>query len=58
MAFLFQNCLSSKHNNKGYFCKMSKVKIGLVQMSCAAGKEENLQKAVIKVNEAAKRERK
>ena len=38
---------------------MSKVEIGLVQMSCCiASKEENLQKAVIKVNEAAKRERK
>ena len=35
---------------------MSKVKIGLVQMSCTANKEENLQKAIGKINEAAKRE--
>ena len=34
---------------------MSKVNIGLVQMSCTASKEENLQKAVIRVNEAAKK---
>jgi N-carbamoylputrescine amidase len=34
---------------------MSKINIGLVQMSCTASKEENLQKAVIKVNEAAKK---
>src|SRR6185312_15901980 len=54
MAFCFKNCLTSKHNNKGYFCKMNKVKIGVVQMSCTANKEENLQKAISKVNEAAK----
>lgn len=33
---------------------MSKqVKLGLVQMSCASNKEENLQKAIVKVKEAA-----
>ena len=32
---------------------MSVVKIGLVQMSCTAAKEENLAKAVLKVREAA-----
>lgn len=32
---------------------MSKVTIGLVQMSCTANKEENLAKAVIKIREAA-----
>jgi len=32
---------------------MTKVKVGLVQMSCTASKEENLQKAVAKVKEAA-----
>lgn len=32
---------------------MSKVKIGLVQMSCTANKEENLQKAMGKIREAA-----
>ena len=32
---------------------MSKVKIGLVQMSCTANKEDNLQKAISKVKEAA-----
>lgn len=32
---------------------MSKVKVGLVQMTCTASKEENLQKAVAKVKEAA-----
>ena len=32
---------------------MSKVTIGLVQMSCTAGKEENLAKAVTKIREAA-----
>ena len=55
MAFLFQKLFNAKHNNKEYFCNMSKVKIGLVQMSCTANKEENLQKAVIKVNEAAEK---
>ena len=55
MAFYFKNCLTSKHNNKRYFCKMGMVKIGLVQMSCTANKEENLQKAIGKVNEAAKK---
>src|ERR1700750_2949052 len=33
---------------------MSNVKVGLVQMSCTASKEQNLQKAVSKVREAAK----
>jgi N-carbamoylputrescine amidase len=32
---------------------MSKVKVGLVQMSCTADKQQNLQKAVEKVREAA-----
>jgi len=34
---------------------MSKVKIGLVQMSCSADKEANLQKAVSKIKEAAQK---
>ncbi|HUP11644.1 MAG TPA: nitrilase-related carbon-nitrogen hydrolase, partial [Niastella sp.] len=32
---------------------MTKVKIGMVQMSCTTDKEENLQKAITKVREAA-----
>jgi N-carbamoylputrescine amidase len=32
---------------------MSKVNVGLVQMSCSANKNENVQKAVVKVKEAA-----
>ena len=32
---------------------MSKVKVGMVQMTCTASKDENLQKAVAKVREAA-----
>src|SRR5687768_11743681 len=32
---------------------MSKVNVGLVQMSCSADKNENVQKAVAKVKEAA-----
>src|ERR1044072_7497501 len=32
---------------------MAKVKIGMVQMSCTNNKEENLQKAITKVREAA-----
>src|SRR3990167_7416516 len=32
---------------------MSKVQVGLVQMSCTANKEENLQKAITKTREAA-----
>jgi N-carbamoylputrescine amidase len=32
---------------------MSKVKVGLVQMSCVAGKQANLDKAIAKVREAA-----
>src|SRR6478752_7860498 len=55
MAFYFKNCLLSRHNNKRYFCKMGKVNIGVVQMSCTANKEENLQKAISKVSEAAKK---
>jgi N-carbamoylputrescine amidase len=35
------------------FAPMSKVKIGLVQMSCTANKEGNLQKAMGKIREAA-----
>src|SRR5690242_1342591 len=34
---------------------MSKVNIGLVQMSCTADKEENLRKAINKINEAAEK---
>jgi predicted amidohydrolase len=34
---------------------MSKIKIGLVQMSCTAGKAANLQKAIDKVKEAARK---
>ncbi len=32
---------------------MSKVQVGIVQMSCTANKHENLQKAIVKVKEAA-----
>ncbi|MFD2919503.1 carbon-nitrogen hydrolase [Terrimonas rubra] len=32
---------------------MAKVKVGTVQMSCTADKEENLQKAIVKIREAA-----
>ena len=32
---------------------MSNVKVGLVQMTCTADKEQNLQKAINKVREAA-----
>src|SRR4030095_1359735 len=32
---------------------MGKVKIGLVQMSCAADRDENLQKAIGRIKEAA-----
>ncbi|MBC8034791.1 MAG: acyltransferase, partial [Chitinophagaceae bacterium] len=32
---------------------MSKVKVGLVQMSCTADKQSNLRKAIDKVKEAA-----
>jgi len=32
---------------------MSKVKVGLVQMSCTAGKQQNLDKAISKIKEAA-----
>ena len=42
---------------KSYFCTnlkgMSNVKVGLVQMTCTADKEQNLQKAISKVREAA-----
>src|SRR6186997_1653772 len=34
---------------------MSKVKVGLVQMTCTANKQENLQKALIKIKEAAEK---
>jgi len=34
---------------------MSKVKVGVVQMSCTADKQQNLQKAIVKVREAAKK---
>src|ERR1700754_399474 len=33
---------------------MSKVKVGIVQMSCTADKQANLQKAITKIHEAAK----
>ena len=44
---------------KVYFCasmksNMTKVKVGLVQMSCGPDKDENLSKAIEKVKEAAK----
>src|SRR5215210_2841011 len=32
---------------------MSKVKVGLVQMSCTANKQENLDKAISRIKEAA-----
>ncbi|HEX3024307.1 MAG TPA: nitrilase-related carbon-nitrogen hydrolase, partial [Chitinophagaceae bacterium] len=32
---------------------MSKVKIGLIQMSCVADKNSNLKKTIEKINEAA-----
>jgi N-carbamoylputrescine amidase len=32
---------------------MGKVQVGLVQMSCTANKQENLDKAIVKVREAA-----
>src|ERR1700733_13546727 len=32
---------------------MSKVKVGLVQMTCTANKQENLDKAIVKIKEAA-----
>ncbi|MGN6398767.1 MAG: carbon-nitrogen hydrolase [Mucilaginibacter sp.] len=34
---------------------MSKVKVGMVQMSCTADKQENLNKAIVKVREAAQK---
>src|ERR1700743_1194828 len=34
---------------------MSKVNVGLVQMTCTADKQENLQKAIAKVRQAAKK---
>ena len=32
---------------------MSKVKVGLVQMSCSGSKEQNLQKAIAGIKDAA-----
>jgi N-carbamoylputrescine amidase len=32
---------------------MAKVKVGLIQMSCTGVKEDNLNKAILKVREAA-----
>ena len=32
---------------------MNKVKVGLVQMTCTGNKQENLDKAIVKVKEAA-----
>ena len=44
--------------NKGIFAEifsgMSKVKVGLVQMTCTANKQENLTKAIDKIRDAAK----
>ena len=37
------------------FNRMSKVKVGLVQMACGADKHENLEKTISKVREAAKK---
>src|ERR1700741_3457522 len=34
---------------------MSKVQVGIVQMSCTANKHENLQKAIVKIKEAAQK---
>src|SRR6187549_1597091 len=34
---------------------MSKAKVGIVQMSCTADKQQNLQKAIVKVREAAQK---
>jgi N-carbamoylputrescine amidase len=34
---------------------MSKVKVGIVQMTCTANKQENLDKAIVKVREAAQK---
>ncbi len=34
---------------------MSKVNVGIVQMSCTADKQQNLQKAIVKVREAAQK---
>src|ERR1700753_66371 len=34
---------------------MSKVKVGMVQMACSAGKQENLEKAIGKIREAAQK---
>src|SRR3569833_510517 len=34
---------------------MAKVKVGLVQMSCTADKQQNLDKAIVKVREAAEK---
>lgn len=35
-----------------YFCSMTKIKVGLVQMSCVADKEANMEKAIAKIREA------
>jgi N-carbamoylputrescine amidase len=50
--------LGANHNIKVLFLQkffniMSKVKVGIVQMSCTADKQQNLQKAIVKVREAA-----
>jgi N-carbamoylputrescine amidase len=34
---------------------MAKVKVGLIQMACSSNKQENLQKAVLKIKEAAEK---
>jgi N-carbamoylputrescine amidase len=50
---------TSQSIKKHYFCAnlsgMSKVKVGLVQMTCTANKQENLDKAIFKVREAAQK---
>ena len=38
-----------------FLADMSKVKVGIVQMSCTADKQQNLQKAIVKVREAAQK---
>src|SRR5688500_14755537 len=50
-------CLFSQatiaYKNSSKRLQMTKVKVGLVQMSCTNDKEANLQKAITKVREAA-----
>jgi N-carbamoylputrescine amidase len=53
MVFYFEECLKERFTIKDIFAHMSKVRIGLVQMSCTEVKDENLQKAISKIREAA-----